>query len=84
MGSKCGFLNSLPHPPSCSARHPPARWAVGIRVRWCSDLLYPVIAKEYDQRWKRWRTTVAIQGNMSAGIRPQRFFIYWIATLRSR
>ena len=23
MGSKCGFLNSLPHPPSCSARHPP-------------------------------------------------------------
>ena len=25
-----------------------------------------VIAKEYDQRWKRWRTTVAIQVNMSA------------------
>ena len=44
----------------------------------------PVIAKEYDQRWKRWRTTVAIQCNMSAGICPQCFFIYWIATLRSR
>ena len=33
----------------------------------------PVIAKEYDQRWKRWRTTVAIQCNMSAGERPQCF-----------
>ena len=28
-GSKGVFLNSLPHPPSCSARHPPpgGRWA---------------------------------------------------------
>ena len=33
-----------------------------------------VIAKEYDQRWKRWRTTVAIQCNMSAGGTPAVLF----------
>ena len=46
-------------------------WAFG-----CGDVRAhsaPVIAKEYDQRWKRCRTTVAIQGNMSAGVRPQCF-----------
>ena len=36
----------------------------------------PVIAKEYDQRWKRWRTTAAIQCNMSAGIPPAVLFLF--------
>ena len=33
-GSKCVFLNSLSHPPSCFARHPPPE-AVGIQVCHC-------------------------------------------------
>ena len=46
-------------------------------LRWGGDghnCSAPVIAKEYDQRLKRWRTTVAIQDNMSAGGTPAVLF----------
>ena len=54
VGSKCGFLNALPHPPSCSARHPPPRTthanyvcagpgvAVGILICHCPRTLSPL------------------------------------------
>ena len=35
-----------------------------------------VIAKEYDQRWKRCRTTVAIQCNVSAGDNARSTFLF--------
>ena len=99
MGSKCVFLNSLTTPTlrvtppmegnwsrTIAEQSSPLRRGGGHAAGVVIARAYsaPVIAKEYDQRWKRWRTTVAIQCNMSAGICPQCFFIYWIATLRSR
>ena len=50
------------------------RWAFGCNALFGYTLSL-FIAKEYDQRWKRWRTTVAIQCNMSAGECPQCFCI---------
>ena len=44
MGSKCIFLNSLPHPPSREARHPPPQnGAAGILLGYCSHTLSSVI-----------------------------------------
>ena len=53
-GSKRVFLNALPHPPSCFARHPPPpQGAVGILV-WIVWGFINVCRMDYIRSWFVW------------------------------